>query len=240
MNIVLNKSVSVSETEMGIRKVDIIYPNNQLDSTKDNRLFITCEGNSTKSMIAGRLLCDSIQTYFHSFSENGNAVTPLFIEKSIRFGEISLSEFQKENPEARGMSSVLCLIYFSANCVYFAQIGKSHIYQIRNNQIVYKSIDASPDRKVWGTARPADVNVVKLKDIQANDYFFVYSGEFNNFQEERYICQVLSEKTSSENKLAKIKNSYLSQLSGTFSAHLIPVRKIANTHRFKNRLNLLN
>jgi hypothetical protein len=239
MNIVLNKSFSISESETGIKNTDIIYPNNLSDLTKENRLFITCGGNSNKSMIAGQVLCEAIQTYFLSFLENTRDINPDFIEKSIRFGEISLNEFQKENPETRGMSTALCLLFFSIDCVYFAQIGKSHIYQIRDNQIVYKSIDASPDRKVWGVNRPADVNIVKLKDIQAHDQFFIYSGEFADFKEERYICRILSENISSEEKLSQIKNIYMNQLSSVFSAHLVPIRKIEKTNLFKNRLNFL-
>jgi serine/threonine protein phosphatase PrpC len=240
MNIVLNKSFSVSETETGMKNPDVIYPNNQQMPAQANRLYITCGGNSNKSLIAGQILCDAIQTYFHSFGENISDIYPDFIEKSIRFGEISLSEFQKENPGTTGISSILCLLYFSADCIYFAQIGKSHIYQIRDNRIIYRSIDSSPDRKVQGVDRPADVNIVKLKDIQAHDQFFVYSGELGEYREEQVICQILSDNRSAEEKLSQIKKLYLCRSNGLFSAHLIPIHKVKTTRKFKHKLNLFS
>ncbi|MDR1436852.1 MAG: hypothetical protein LBI65_01905 [Candidatus Symbiothrix sp.] len=218
--------------------MDNIYPNNQSASDR-NRLFITCGGNSGQSLIAGQVVCEAIQTYFHSFLENDKEISFDFIEKSIRFGEISLEDFKKENPETKNASTTLCLIFFAPDNVYFSQIGKSHIYQIRNNRIIYKSIDASLDRKIHGIAKSVEVNAIQIKDIQAQDQFFIYAGEFSAVQDEESVCQILSENTSPENKLSKIKEIYLNKMRSGFSAHLVPIRDINEPLNLKEKLNYL-
>jgi hypothetical protein len=225
MNITLQQSFSISETEVGAKNIYNIYPNNQ-SVAENNRLFITCGGTSNQTLIAGWVVCDAIQTYFHSFLENECDISPDFIEKAIRFGEISLYTFLKENPEMRNASTTFCLIYFAVDCIYFSQIGKSHIYQIRNNRIIYKSIDVSLDRKIQGSIKPIEVNIIQIKDIQAQDLFFVYAGELSGLQEEDSVCRILSENTSPEKKLLQIKEIYLNKTNSCFSAHLIPIRNI--------------
>jgi hypothetical protein len=238
MDITLQQSFSISETATGLKGLENIYPNNQSIAAK-NRLFITCNGNCAQSLEAGQIVCDAIQTYFHSFLDNKQDITPVFIEKSIRFGEISLDEYQREHPGMRNISTTLCLIYFASDCVYLSQAGKSHIYQIRNNQIIYKSIDASPYRKIQGITQPVEVNIVKLKDIQKEDLIFIYAGELSAVPEDDSVCRILSENLSRETKLSKIKEIYLNKTQSCFSAHLIPIRNTGKTSRLKRKLNSL-
>jgi hypothetical protein len=237
MNITLQQTFSISETETGIKNNGNIYPNNQLIAI-DKRLFIICSENSNQSLIAGEVVCDAIQSYFHSFLDKKSDITPGFIKKSIRFGEISLHNLLEENPNLRNASTYLCMIYFAVNCVYFAQVGKSHIYQIRDNRIIYKSIDSSLDRKIRGITKPVDVNVVQLRDIQAQDQFFIYAGELSGFSEEEAVCNILSENTSLEVKLSKIKEIYFNKTKKCFSAHLIPIRNVEDTSKLRQKLNL--
>jgi serine/threonine protein phosphatase PrpC len=238
MDIILHKSFSVSETETGIKNVDIIYPtHNSIE--EENRLFITCGGNSTESLVAGQIACDAIKTYFYSFLDSEKDISIDFIEKAIRMGEIALSEFQKNNPEMRGIHSVLSLFYLASDCIYLCQIGESRIYQIRENQIIYKSIDASPDRKIRGTHQPVEINVAILKDIQTNDQFFISNCNPLNSQDDKIICDILMEYATSEEKLSQIKTYYLNKYKKHFSAHLIPVRKIREIKTFRQRMNSL-
>ncbi|MDR2086296.1 MAG: hypothetical protein LBP72_03890 [Dysgonamonadaceae bacterium] len=236
MNITLQQSFSISETETGLKGLDNIYPSSHSIAIK-NRLFIICNGDSDQSLKAGQIVCDAIQTYFHSFLDNKQDITPAFIEKSIRFGEISLDEYQREHSGMNNIATTLCLFYFASDCVYFSQTGSSYICQIRNNQVIYKSIDSSLHRKISGITRPVEVNIVRLKDVQAKDQFFIYAGELSAFPDDSLICGILSENTSREVKLSKIKEIYLNKTNRCFSAHLIPIRNTGHTSRLKQRLN---
>jgi hypothetical protein len=235
MNITLYQSSSISETETGVTGKENIFPSNGQISSK-NRLFISCGANSNKSMIAGQVVCDAIKTYFHSFLEKNEDINIDFIEKAIRFGEIYLDDFKKENIGNGDLTATLCFLFFATDCVYFCQIGKSHVYQIRNNRIIYKSIDSSLDKKIYGSRKPVEINIVKLKDIQALDHFFIYCGELANFQEE-LIGEILSQNITTEDKLSKIKDIYLNKTKSYFSAHLIPIRETNDSVSLKQKLN---
>jgi serine/threonine protein phosphatase PrpC len=238
MDIVLHKSFSVSETETGIKNIDIIYPAHD-SMENENRLFITCGGNSNKSLIAGQIACEAIKTYFYSFLESNKDISVDFIEKAIRMGEISLSEYQKNNPVSEGLYTVLSLFYLAADCIYLCQIGESRIYQIRESRIIHKSIDSSSTRKIQGIHKPAEINVVILKDIQPNDQFFISNCNLLNSQDEKIIYDILMTYTSPEEKLSQIKTYYLNKYKKTFSAHLIPIRDVRKTKTFKQRMNSL-
>jgi serine/threonine protein phosphatase PrpC len=236
MNIVLHKSFSVSETETGIKNTDIIYPAHSF-MEKGNRLFITCGGNSNESLIAGQIACDAIKTYFYSFLDSNKDISVDFIKKAIRMSEISLSEYQKNNPALNGLYSILSLFYIAPDCIYLCQIGESRIYQIRENQIIYKSVDSSPNRKIQGIHKPVEINVIILKDIQPNDQFFISSYNSLNLQDEKTICDILMEYATSEEKLSQIKTYYLNKYKNPFSAHLIPIRNVQKTKTFKQKIN---
>ncbi|MDR0680758.1 MAG: hypothetical protein LBG15_02735 [Dysgonamonadaceae bacterium] len=238
MDIVLHKSFSVSETETGIKNTDIIYPTHH-SVEKENRLFITCDGNSNKSLTAGRIVCEAVKTYFYSFLDSDRDISVDFIEKAIRMGEISLSEYQENNPATNGLYTVLSLFYLAADCIYLCQIGENRIYQIRENQIIYKSINSFSTRKIQGTHKPVEINVIVLKDIQPNDQFFISNCNLLNSQDEEIICDILMMYAASEEKLSQIKMYYLNKYKKPFSAHLIPIRDISKTKTFKQRMHSL-
>jgi serine/threonine protein phosphatase PrpC len=238
MKIATRNSFSVSETEVGRKNIDIIYP--AYDSIdKKNRLFITCGGNSEESLLAGQVVCDTVKTYFYSFLDNN--ITVEFIEKAIRMGEIALSELKKGNSDWKEMTTPLTLFYLDFDCVYLCQVSESHIYQIRNNKIIYKSIDISTNKKIQGGDNPVEINVVILKDIQDNDQFFICNGGITCSEDEEFICRVLSEpQANSDEKLSQIKNFCLKKkYQNLFSAHLIPIQGIKETQSFKQRVNAL-
>jgi len=240
MNISLNQPFSISESPTGIKNTEIIYPRTQSVSSR-NRLFISCNGNSNQALIAGQAVCDAIEGYFHSFLDKGNDITPVFIEKSIRFAEIALDELKKNYRTSPDLSTTLSMLFFAPGSVYFCQIGNSHIYQIRDNQVIYKSIESSFDRKIIGSKKPVEVNIVILKDIKPDDYFFIYAGEFNEAQNEEIVLPILAtEAESTEDKLNKIKKLYLARSGNAFSAHLIPIRDIEDSSSYlKRKMNSL-
>lgn len=219
---------------MGIKNIEIIYPRTQSVSS-ENRLFISCSGHTNKALIAGQVVCDAIEGYFHSFLEHGEDINPAFIEKSIRFAEIALDGLRKDYPTSTDLSTTVSMVFIAPRCAYFCQIGNSHIYQVRNGHVIYKSIESSVDRKIVGTKKPVEVNIVILKDIKPEDYFFIYAGEFNETENEKIICPIVEEQETTENKLNKIKRIYLSKSGSAFSAHLIPIRDVADNVPYLKR-----
>ena len=229
MDILLHNPSSVSETKTGTKNADSIFPvRNSVN--KQDRLYIVCGGNPDQSLLAGEMVCDAIKTYFYSFLDDQEEITPQFIEKAIRMGEIAL-------PEKASVTLSIC--YFAPNAVYLSQIGESYICQIRDNQIIYKSIDTSTDKRLRGTNKPVEVNTVCLKDIQADDQFFICNHRIDSVAEETEICRILSESAIVDNKLAQIKHTFLNKYKRAFSAHLVPVKNVKRRYSFRQKFNLL-
>jgi hypothetical protein len=221
---------------MGIQNVDIIYPAHLLNG-KSNRLFLLCGGRSNRSMLAGETVCDVIQTYFHSFSEE--KITADFIEKAIRMAEIQLSELQKEHSHEQGFSTPLSLFYLEKDCVYLAQIGESCICQIRDNQVIMKMMDVSFDRKICGVHKPVEINVVSLKDVQAEDYFFICNNTDISFEDEDVILDLMQKFPQAEDCLPEIKCYYQHKYNKHFSGHLIPIEQIREPQTVKQWMDSL-
>lgn len=237
MDIILRKPFSVSETETGVKNIDIIHPNHDSVNRRD-RLFITCDGKTQKSRIAGRLLCEAINLYFHSFLDEEKDIPSVFFRKAIHMGEIAISEYQTKHPEIRGMYTTLSLFYLALDCIYICQVGKSHIYQIRNNKIIHKFIDSS-DQIIKGVDSSIKVNLITLNDIKANDQFFICHDNLTSVEDEVIICNILSEYGHAEEKLSQIKKYYLNKYQSPFTGHLIPIREIREAQTFKQRVNAL-
>lgn len=239
MEIKLHQPFSISESPLGQIDTDIIYPTSNSVSER-NRLFITCNGDTNKSLIAGQIVCDAIQSYFHSFLESGKEITPDFIQKSIRFAEISIDNFVKEHSDVKDIFTTSSLLFFAPHCIYICQIGESYIAQIRQNQVIYRSVDSSLERKIQGSKKSAEVNITLLKDIRPDDQFFVYSGALSCLCEEKDICKILSGEANPETKLTEIKSLCKNKASASFSAHLIPVKEVEDAASFlKRKMNSL-
>ena len=234
MNIVLRMPFSVSENETGTKNTEIIHPNHNSVNKKE-RLFISCCGHSPNSSIAGRIICESINLYFRSFADE-NTISLPFIEKALRMGEIGISDYIKKHPEAKGISTTMSLFYLSSNSIHISQIGRSHIYQIRENRIINKYINIS-DQKIQGIEKPEKINLYTLKDIKAQDQFFICHDNLSDWEDEIFICETLSQLSDAEEKLSEIKRHYLNKYKIPFTGHLIPIREIKETNSLKRRLN---
>ncbi|MDR1682236.1 MAG: hypothetical protein LBS25_02455 [Candidatus Symbiothrix sp.] len=222
--------------KMKIKNADIVYPAHLL-SGKSNRLFLSCGGRSNRSILAGQEVCEAIQIYFDSFLEG--KITVDFIEKAIRMAEIRLSEFQKKHHEQQGFFTSLSLFYLADDCVYLAQIGESSICQIRENQVIMKMIDASIDRKLCGVHKPVEINVVSLKDIRANDCFFICNNIYLSSEDEQAIMLIIAEFPQMEDYMAHIKQYFLNRYKQTFSGHLIPIEQIHEPRTIKQWMDSL-
>ncbi|MDL2224116.1 hypothetical protein LJB92_02255 [Bacteroidales bacterium OttesenSCG-928-M06] len=237
MGITLHKPFSISETEVGIRNTDVLYPNHNTVSKRD-RLFITCDGRNEKSQTAGKLLCEAIYLYFNSFLEDKENISYDFFVKAIHMGEIAISNYATSLPQEKGIYTTLSLFFLASDHIYICQVGKSHIYQIRNNKIIHKYIDSS-EQCIKGIDHPTKINLITLNDIKSHDQFFICHDDCISIEDEKIICGILSEYVETDEKLSQIKRYYFNKHHSLFTAHLIPIKKIFKKQTFKQRVNAL-
>ncbi|MDR1368967.1 MAG: protein phosphatase 2C domain-containing protein [Dysgonamonadaceae bacterium] len=258
MIISIQKPFSINEIGKRTNNEDSTYPKNENVSVND-RLFLVCDGvgGANKGEVASSLACESIQTYFHTFLDVENDIDADFIERAIRYTEIRFDEYVKENPEAKGMATTLCLIYFSPNGVFLTHAGDSRIYQERENKIIFRTEDHSlvnswlksgiineeeaknhPRknviyRAIQGSEHPVEVDVIQIVDIQPGDNFLMATDGINEAISDHEICKILSEKRSAESKLSTIKEMCSGKARDNFSAFLIPIQDVQDAKTFK-------
>ena len=258
MIISIQKPFSINEIGKRTNNEDSIYPQNENVSVND-RLFLVCDGvgGANKGEVASSLACESIQTYFRTFLDAENDIDADFIEKAIRYTETRFDEHIKENPEAKGMATTLCLIYLSPNGVFLTHAGDSRIYQERNGQIIFRTEDHSlvnswlksgminedearnhPRkniiyRAIQGSEHPIEVDVVQLVDLQPGDNFLMATDGVSEATSDSDICNILSQKGSAESKLSSIRDICSEKSRDNFSAFLVPIQDVKDVKTFK-------
>jgi protein phosphatase len=258
MNITIQKPYSINEIGNRVNYEDSIYPNNDY-ATIDNRLFLLCDGidNSNKGKIAAAIACDSIQTYFQTFLDTGKKFDSHFIEKAIRYTEIRFDEYIKDNPNAKGMATTFCLLYFSKEGIFLAYAGDSRVYQFRKGNIILKTEDHSlinsmvkngrilsedannyPQRSavskaIQGTNLPVDVDIIRITDIHPGDQFLMCTNGVAKILNDNELSKIFSTKTSSKEKLSRIQESCMYKAGNNYSAYVIPIHHINKMNVFR-------
>ncbi len=259
MIISINKPFSINEIGKRLNNEDSTYPKNENVSVS-NRLFLVCDGvgGANKGEVASSLACECIQDYFNNFLDAEKDIDAGFIEKAIRYTETRFDDYIKENPEAKGMATTLCLIFLSPNGIFLTHAGDSRIYQEREGKIIFRTEDHSlvnswiksgmineEDAKthprknviyraIQGSEHPVEVDVIQLVDIQAGDNFLMYTDGVSEAVSDSDICKILNEKGSSaETKLSVLKEICTGKARDNFSAFLIPIQDVQEAKTFK-------
>jgi len=251
MNITIGKPCAISEKGGRINNEDSIYPQSEIVTSKQ-RLFIVCDGvgGADKGEVASSLACESIQSYFSTFLEG--EPTKDFIQKAVQYTEACFDDYILNNPDAKGMATTLTLLYIGTNGITFAHVGDSRIYHFRNDKILYKTEDHSlvnsliklgkisedeavshPQknvilRAVQSRERPAEVDVICLRDIQAEDYFFMCTDGVLETLPDEALSEIFKEKRSVDQIKDAIMNACIGKTKDNFSFYIIPVQQVQN------------
>ena len=260
MNITLGKPVAISEKGPRLNNEDYIYPLSEL-AAPNQKLFIVCDGvgGAEKGEIASSLACESILTFFSTFLEGDP--TPEFIQKSVQYTETRFDEYVSAHPEAKGMATTMTLAYIGDSGIIVAHVGDSRIYQFRNGgQLMFQTDDHSlvnewvkqglitPEeafdnprkniitRAIQGTARPTEADVVRLTDIQPDDYFLMCTDGVTDCITNQTLSQIFTENRTPE----RIKNAIVEICNmasrDNYSFYVIPVQHIQNPTNYRQIL----
>lgn len=186
--------------------------------------FVVCDGvgGSEKGEVASDI---TVRSFIESFKINPNADA----NEVLRIAEGRLDNMIKQNPETLGMATTLTLSQVRENGIYVAWCGDSRVYQFRDGQILFKTIDHSwvneavkagiitPEeainhpksnvitRAVQVTNKPAQVDTVFLTDIKNGDLFLHCSdGVLESWTDDDLIALFSTEKEPTK-ILEKIK-----------------------------------
>ena len=226
---------------------DHIYPVAE-EAGLDSRLFLVCDGvgGSSKGEEASRLVCESISRFFHD-----NPVWQVdadYVVQAVQYAEQVLSHYQLVYPESKGMGSTLTLLAFHADGCTIGWCGDSRVYQVRNDQIIFRTEDHSlvgelvkqgiltpeqaqqhPRRNVilrclTGVEEPAQVDVEIRRDIKAGDYFFLCTDGVLEVIKDELLGGVLGDTVSDNSqKFSALFERCHRNTRDNFSFYLVPV-----------------
>ena len=243
----LYPALGVSDIGGRANNEDHIYPVAE-EAGLDSRLFLVCDGvgGSSKGEEASRLVCESISRFFQEHPVRH--VDADYVVQAVQYAEQVLSRYQQMYPESKGMGSTLTLLAFHADGCTIGWCGDSRVYQVRNDQIIFRTEDHSlvgelvkqgvltpeqaqqyPRRNVilrclTGTEEPAEVDVEIRRDIRAGDYFFLCTDGVLEVINDALLEGILGD-TSSDNtqKFNALFERCYRNTRDNFSFYLVPV-----------------
>jgi len=260
MNITLERPFAATEKGKRKNNEDYIYPLSEL-ANSGQRLFIVCDGvgGSEKGEVASALACDSFQTFFATFLEDGDP-SKEFINKAVHYTESRFDEYVGQYPEAQGMATTLTLIYFGQSGVTIANIGDSRGYQFRDGNIIFRTKDHSlvnswielgfmneaeaavhPQknvitRAITGTKQTVEADVVLITDVQQNDTFFLCTDGVTNCFSNDDLKKLFSTGKNAEMIKNEIIERCINEAKDNYSFYIIPVSNVQKNGGYKQFL----
>jgi serine/threonine protein phosphatase PrpC len=211
-----------------------------------NKTYIVCDGvgGSEKGEVASDLV---VREFIYQFNNND----AIDANEAIRYVEDKLSEHITQHPETMGMATTLTLAHLKNDSVYIAWCGDSRVYQFRNGNIVFKTIDHSwvneavkagiitkeeainhpksnvITRAIQGSHKPVSIEDVTLTDLQVNDTFLLCSdGILESWSDDDLIALFTSEKNVDE-ILNKIKGECALHSKDNFTAIVFKLDEVS-------------
>ncbi|MBP7506678.1 MAG: serine/threonine-protein phosphatase [Prolixibacteraceae bacterium] len=186
--------------------------------------YVVCDGvgGSEKGEVASDI---TVRCFIEFFKVNPNADA----NEVLKIAEAKLSGMINQNPETVGMATTLTLSQVRENGIYVVWCGDSRVYQFRDGQILFQTIDHSwvneavkagiitseeainhpksnvITRAIQGTIKPTQVDTVFLTDIKKGDFFLHCSdGVLESWTDDDLIALFSTEKEPTK-ILEKIK-----------------------------------
>ncbi len=244
MIITIYPPMAMNERGKRATNQDAIFP--QKPSISDT-LFMVCDGvgGMAHGEDASRIIC---QSFAQSF-ENQSFSDANYISSALTKAETALNEYAQQAFSPKGMATTLTLLHLHHAGATVAHIGDSRVYQFRKNAIVFKTNDHSwvnelvkngvitseqarthPQRNVIARAiqagKPAKADVVMLKDVLPDDYFFLCSDGILEHIVDNQLVALMSSNLTDQEKMTEIFNICQANSKDNFSCCLVHIQSV--------------
>jgi protein phosphatase len=250
MNIKLYPPLYLNEKGKRDNNEDSIFPLPQMVSENDT-LFVVCDGvgGIDKGEVASHLACESFAEYFeqnHITISSEQEILSAFAYVQQQFDEYILKE-----PSAKGFGTTLVLLHTHQNGLTVAHCGDSRFYQIRENKIIFKTVDHTPvnDLVKNGIITPEEAalypkssrisraiqgNIVQrtkpdvqlISDLKVNDYLVLCSDGIYGCMSDNDFVDILTANNLETEKLETIKTLCNANSNDNFSLYLLKIKEI--------------
>jgi len=176
-------------------------------------LLLVCDGmgGHKGGEIASRLAVETISTYFEKLNDSYNISEE--INKSLEAANTSIILKAKEDPELTDMGSTVVLVLVKNGLAYYASLGDSRIYKIRDgaiqqitkdNSLVQQMVDSNiitedeakvhPKKnvitKALGTNDELEPEIYEPFKLQVNDNLILCSDGLTTHVDEEEILEL--------------------------------------------------
>ena len=250
MKIEIEKPLGLNQ--MGQRKnnEDSIFPRTG-QATGNDHLFVVCDGvgGSARGEVASNIVCAEIPNYF---TDNNIGVSDeATVKKAVERAENAIDKYLVENPEAHGMGTTLTMLHLHPDGATIAWCGDSRVYQIRGDEIYFKTADHSfvnemlkaglitpeeamvhPKKNVITRAiqgqsvKKAKIDVHTTDEIQKGDIFFLCTDGVLESVTDAALISILSKQSNLDEKLNQINSMCSENSKDNYSCYLIQVSNV--------------
>lgn len=231
---------------------DYIFPLKDT-ATNNDKLFIVCDGvgGNNYGEIASQIVTEAVSDYFHT--NHAEKKDTRFIQNAVLFAQKKFDEKINTSSMYKNMATTLALLLIAEKSVFFAWLGDSRLYHVRNKKVVWKSKDHSlvnylisigeinkkeaenhPKKNQLLKAfqksdSPIKADIIELKNIKKNDYFLLCSDGIFDITDEDSIIKKCSRSNTSTNIINLIKERAKENQNDNFSLFVIKVKNINST-----------
>ena len=105
-------------------------------------IFVAADGmgGAAAGEVASGMLVDTVKNFLSTIPEPLNED---ILSKSILKANAEILRKAKENPELRGMGTTATILYLHKDQAYYAHIGDSRLYRLKNSVLEQMTIDHS-------------------------------------------------------------------------------------------------
>ena len=198
---------------------DAIYPK-EGQASVENRLFMVCDGmgGHEKGEVASAIVAEQVSAYINTVSRPDKPFSDAMLCHALD-NAYNVLDAADSQDEGKKMGTTLALLYFHPGGVMAAHIGDSRYYHIRpkEGKIVYRSKDHSLVSELYeaGTITKQETrtlptkniimkaimpnqeerimpDIVHIKDVQADDLFYICSDGMLEQMGDDELLNVLS------------------------------------------------
>jgi serine/threonine protein phosphatase PrpC len=244
---------------------DTIYPLEN-EATANDQLFVVCDGmgGHSNGEIASKIAASGFAEYqrLHLKSNSLQSSVEIYAawDNALIEVENQFEEYIKSHPESSGMGTTLCICHFNTMCLTIGHIGDSRIYQIRQNQIIFKSEDHSMvnekvrsgeitaeeaqnypgrniiTRAIQGAKSPTKIEYNLLTDIQKGDNFFICTDGVLEQINDRILVEIVSTSDFTvQQKVDAIIEKCQNITKDNYSGYLIEIEDVETNSLPKNQ-----
>ncbi len=180
-------------------------------------IFVAADGmgGAAAGEVASKILVDTVKNFLSTVPE---PLDENILSKSILKANAAILREAKENSNLRGMGTTATILYIYKNQAFFAHVGDSRLYRLKNSTLEQMTLDHSYVESLVrkGELTPEQARVHPMKNIltqavgameniqvetgnfhvDGDEIFLLCTDGLTNMVEDEQIKQILSESSN--------------------------------------------